>query len=121
MTQPIPPQFPSANPQQPPQMQPVQQPRNTSATSPFAIASLSCAILGIFTGLFCTPLIFLLSIVAIILGHIARAEIRKNPSIQGAGLALAGLITGYIGLALSILLVVFMIGMMAIGMMEHNQ
>jgi type IV pilus assembly protein PilA len=40
------------------------------------------------------------AIVAIVLGHIARGEIKRDPRRwQGAGMALGGLILGYIGLA----------------------
>ncbi|HYL50926.1 MAG TPA: DUF4190 domain-containing protein [Acidimicrobiia bacterium] len=42
---------------------------------------------------------FLSSIVAVVTGHIARRQIRRTGE-QGAGFALAGLILGYIGLAL---------------------
>ncbi len=42
------------------------------------------------------------SIVAIITGHIARGQIKRSGE-QGAGLALAGVILGYIGLALTVL------------------
>lgn len=44
-------------------------------------------------------------IVGIVLGHIARGQLRQSNE-QGAGLALAGLITGYAGLALGVLIVV---------------
>ncbi len=42
------------------------------------------------------------SIVAIVTGHIARRQIKRSGE-QGAGLALAGLILGYIGLVLAVL------------------
>jgi hypothetical protein len=32
----------------------------------------------------------------IIFGHIARAQIKKDPSLEGTGLALSGLIIGYL-------------------------
>jgi type IV pilus assembly protein PilA len=60
-------------------------------TSGMAIASL---ILGIF-------LFFPLSIPAIVLGHIALSQIKKSAGrIGGGGLATAGLVLGYLGIAL---------------------
>lgn len=52
-------------------------------------------------------------IVGVVLGHIARGQLRQSNE-QGAGLALAGLITGYVGLALAalgfvLLIVVFVV------------
>jgi type IV pilus assembly protein PilA len=62
-----------------------------SATSGKAIASL---ILGFF--FFLIPS----AIAAIILGHISRSEIRKSQGrLKGDGIALAGLIMGYMGIA----------------------
>ncbi len=73
-----------------------------------AIASLVCGILGF---MLCLP-----SIGAVVCGHIARVQIRKDPAQGGEGMALAGLITGYIVLAGSliyILVVVLAIGTFA--------
>jgi type IV pilus assembly protein PilA len=61
------------------------------ATSGKAIASLIC---GIF--FFILPA----SIAAVVLGHLSLSEIKKSAGrIQGQGLAIAGLVLGYIGLA----------------------
>jgi len=54
-----------------------------------AIASLILAILSLLLG-------HLISIPAIILGHISRGRIRKHAYLNGEGLAIAGLIIGYI-------------------------
>lgn len=66
-------------------------------TSGLAIASLVCGLAGLFCGL--------LSIAAIICGHMSRSEIKKNPSLQGGGLALSGLILGYVWLPIYISIV----------------
>lgn len=43
-------------------------------------------------------------LVAVITGHLAKSEInRSNGSITGSGLAIAGLVLGYLNLALSLL------------------
>jgi hypothetical protein len=70
-----------------------------------AIASLVCGIIGF---ILCFP-----SIGAVVCGHIARAQIRQDPAQGGEGLALAGLITGYIVLAGT--LICILVFVLAIG------
>jgi uncharacterized protein DUF4190/uncharacterized protein DUF1707 len=67
-------------------------------TSQLAIASLLC-------GIFQFPFWLVSGIPAIVLGHMARREIRRTGQ-QGAGLAMTGLVLGYIGLLLAILTVI---------------
>jgi len=62
-------------------------------TSGLAIVSLVLSVVGPIT---CVP--------AIICGHLALRRIRKEPILRGRGLALAGLIIGYIVLGLAIVL-----------------
>lgn len=65
-------------------------------TSGLAIASLILSCCTIFLGPFgCIP--------GIICGHIARSGCRKDPNVGGEGLALAGLIIGYVLLAFFVL------------------
>ena len=60
-------------------------------TSGKAIASLVC---GVF--FFILPA----SIAAVVLGHLSLSEIKKSAGrVQGQGLAIAGLVLGYMGLA----------------------
>ena len=68
-------------------------------TSGTAIASL---IFGIITWV---GLPFIGALVAVICGHVARGEIRRMPpgTIDGDGLAIAGMILGYAQLALFLL------------------
>ncbi len=69
-----------------------QQPR----TNGLAVASMVCGIVGI-----CTCV---LSILAVIFGHVALSQIKKSGGVQkGRGMAIAGLATGYSGLALVVL------------------
>ena len=74
-------------------------------TSSLAIVSL---IFGILAYVF---LPFLGALIAVICGHSARSEIRRAPpgTIDGDGLALAGLILGWIQLAFTALAIVFAI------------
>lgn len=77
-------------------------PRQTSA---LAITSLVSGLLG-WTFL---PLVG--SLVAIVTGHMARAEIRRsNGQVDGDGLAVAGLVLGWLVVAISVLtILVFVI------------
>jgi len=53
---------------------------------------------------------FIGGIVAVVLGHIAQNEIRKsNGAIGGSGMALAGLILGYVQIVFMILLIAIII------------
>jgi Domain of unknown function (DUF4190) len=58
-----------------------------SRTSGLAIASLVCSLLSPVTCIGWLP--------GIICGHLAKARIRRDPSLEGNGLATAGLIIGY--------------------------
>ena len=70
-------------------------------TNNLAIVSLVSGILG------WTLLPWIGSLVAIVTGHMARAEIRRNAETQeGDGMAIAGLIMGWGMVALSVLAVV---------------
>ena len=99
MTNPPPPQPPIPAPQPAPQYTPPQ-------TSGLAIASLVCSIVGV-------------SLVAVILGHIALGKIRRsNGAVDGKGLALAGTIVGYVGIFLFIVLVIvpfLLVGGLVVG------
>jgi type IV pilus assembly protein PilA len=100
----------SAAPPQPAQIPPAQMPPATLPQSPAAWSATSdqpqtsgkaiaSLILGIANGLFMF-LFFPLAILAIVFGHISRAEIRKSAGhLKGSGMALAGLILGYASLS----------------------
>lgn len=82
-------------------------PSATPPTSGFAVASL---VLGIIS-LVMMPIIA--SFPAIFFGHIARSDIRRSEgNLSGDGMALAGLITGYLGLAFWVLMFGVMAAMM---------
>lgn len=68
-----------------------------TATNPLAGISLAFGLGQIFFPFFA-------SIVAIVCGHVARSQIRKTGE-QGDGLALAGMVLGYIGVAIPLLIV----------------
>lgn len=74
-----------------------------SQTSGKAIASL---ILGVGNGLFLF-LFFPLGVLAVVFGHISRSEIAKSGGrLKGAGMALTGLILGYMSVTAPVILIV---------------
>jgi hypothetical protein len=84
--------LPGAGPPQPPaQVAP-------AGNNALAIASLVCGVAQVM-------LWPLATIPAVVLGHVARHQIRRTRE-QGAGLALAGLILGWIGVGFALLAVV---------------
>ena len=92
------PQLPPVSP--PPSPAPHPAPRQTSA---LAITSLVSGILG------WTLLPFLGSIAAVICGHMARAEIRRDPNLDGDGMAVAGLVLGWVSIAFGVLAILLVI------------
>lgn len=72
-------------------------------TSPLAVTSL---IFGVLAYVF---LPFVGALVAVICGHAARSEIRRAPpgTLDGDGIALAGLILGWIQIGIAVLVIVF--------------
>ena len=92
--------------QQPPTYPPQQQPPGSYAvarpTNTLAIVSLALGIAGY------VVLPFLAGIAAIVTGHMARGQIKQTGE-AGNGFALAGLILGYVNVALSVLTVVVIV------------
>jgi hypothetical protein len=80
-------------------------------TNQLAIVSLAAAIASF------VIMPFIGALVAIVTGHVARSQIRKTGE-DGGGLALAGLVIGYVHLALFALLIigilVFALGLMGL-------
>lgn len=81
------------------------------STSPLAVVSL---VFGIATWML-LPVVG--AIVAIVCGHLARAEIRRTPAVwEGEGLARAGLILGYLQLALMVFAALLVWGVLFLSM-----
>ena len=72
-------------------------------TSGYAIASL---ILGI-AGFFVFPIVP--SILAVVFGPTARDQVRREPTLGGAGLATAGIVLGWVGIALVAIVLLFVL------------
>jgi Domain of unknown function (DUF4190) len=81
-------------------------------TNQLAIAALVCG---------CAQLFFsvLTGIPAVILGHIARRQIRETGE-NGDGMALAGLILGYVGIGLSVIFAVILILFIIAAVHDNN-
>lgn len=76
----------------------------TPRTSRLAIWSLVCGILGLLVSLACLGPLF--AIPAVICGHMGYSRIGRAPEeLSGQGMALGGLITGYITIAASVVLI----------------
>lgn len=73
-------------------------PAVTTPTSGLAIGALVCGIAELFTLGFA-------SVPAVILGHLARAQIKRTGE-RGDGLAIAGLVLGYLGIGIWTLIII---------------
>lgn len=89
--------------------------RPVNTTSSLAIVSLVFAVLA-----WCVlPVIG--AVVAIICGHLARGEIRRSPvdrPLDGDGMAVAGLVLGYVQLALT-LIAILLFAVVIFGVFGH--
>jgi hypothetical protein len=91
--------------------------RPGTSTSSLAVVSLVFGILA-----WCV-LPFVGAIVAIICGHLARSEIRRSPPdarTEGDGMAVAGLVLGYVQLLLGVLLMFVVIAALTFGFAFSN-
>jgi hypothetical protein len=94
----------------PPRVPPVP-PATSPPTSGLAVASLLLGIGGL------TILPLLGSIAAIILGYMARSEIRRSPGrVGGEGVATAGIVLGWISVGVSVLIILFVGGLGLCGL-----
>lgn len=86
--------------------------RPGAGTSSLAVVSLVFGILA-----WCV-LPFVGAVVAVICGHLARSEIRRSPPdarTEGDGMAVAGLVLGYVQLALCVLVMFLLIAVLVFG------
>ena len=87
-----------------------------SRTSSLAVVSL---VFGILT--WCV-LPFIGALVAIVCGHLARSEIRRAPAgtvTEGDGMAVAGLVLGYVHLLFAALVLMLVFGALFLGLSTH--
>lgn len=82
-------------------------------TEPLALWAFILSLVGL---LCCGPVV---SVGGIICGHLALSRFNQQPQLQGRGLAMAGLIIGYLGAVCWLIYIIFMGGLAAIqGMAE---
>ncbi|MBN1289037.1 MAG: DUF4190 domain-containing protein [Actinobacteria bacterium] len=90
-------------------------PMARTETEPMAIASLVLSIGG---WMFCP---FLFSILGVIFGYMARTKIRESGGrLQGDGIALAGIIIGWIGVGIVVAVVILFMILLAVGAFETS-
>ncbi|WP_353807352.1 DUF4190 domain-containing protein [Agromyces sp. SYSU T00194] len=105
MTDPNTPQQPDYSAAPAPSGQYAAAPSSTPKTNVLAIVSLVSA--------------FFISLVAIITGHIALSQIKKTGE-QGRGLAIAGLVIGYVGLVIGLIVLLFWVVIFGIAASSGN-
>lgn len=66
-------------------------------TEQLAVLSLIFSILGLFG--FCCGFFMMAGVAGIVCGHIALSRIKSNPNLEGHGLAMAGVVIGYLAVA----------------------
>ena len=69
----------------------------TRKTEQLAVLSLIFSILGLFG--FCCGFFLMGGVAGIVCGHIALSKIKKDPNLEGHGLAMAGMVIGYLAVA----------------------
>jgi hypothetical protein len=94
---------------------------DVTATIPATAKISNLAIISLVTGILAIPMMFCyglglaLGLVAIITGHIARGQLKRNPAEGGTGFALAGVICGYCSVALTVLGIIAICVLIALG------
>jgi hypothetical protein len=84
---------------------------SSQRTSGLAVASLILGIISLLGGAVCGA-----PIAAIVCGHLALGQIKRSAGhLGGRGLAVAGLITGYLALIAGIALLAFFLGIVGLG------
>ena len=104
----------------PPPLPPLSQMGSSQPTSGLAVTSLVLGICSLPFS-FCYGFGLVVGIAAVICGHIARKQLRYQTGTGGDGLALGGLITGYIGIVLGLLMLTFFIVMIGSAIAESNK
>ena len=87
-------------------------------TEPLAIMALVFGGIGIFG--FCCGLFLMAAVAGVVCGHLALAKIKANPELEGHGLALSGLIIGYIAIGGWLIWVVFFGGLAALSALSNS-
>jgi uncharacterized protein DUF4190/uncharacterized protein DUF4339 len=89
-------------------------PTTAGKTEPLAIWSLVLSLVG----LFCCG--FVVGIGGVVCGHLALSKLQRAPQLQGRGLAIAGLIIGYLAIVFWLIYVVFFGGLSFLRELSHQ-
>lgn len=98
---------------------PPSQPQTSRGTSAYAITTFVLAL-----GSIVTMLCFLIvpQLLGVIFGHMALAELKKNPQMDGKGLAIAGLIINWLLVVFVLFVIAAIIALVVMyGKMDLNQ
>jgi len=87
-------------------------------TEPLAIMALVFGGIGIFG--FCCGLFLMAAVAGVVCGHLALSKIKANPELEGHGLALSGLIIGYVAIGGWLIWVVFFGGLAALSALSQS-
>lgn len=104
-TSPLPPALPT-------NQAPPSQPQTSRGTSTYAITTFVLALGSIVTGLFC---LLIPQLLGVIFGHMALAELKKNPQMDGKGLAIAGLIINWLLVVFVLFVIAAIIALVVMG------
>lgn len=75
-----------------------------------SIAAMVLGIVAFVPGFIITPFNVILSILAVVFGMIGKKEIAESGGVQGGrGMAVAGIVLGWVGIAFAIIAVIFII------------
>lgn len=87
-------------------------------TEPLAIMALVFGGIGIFG--FCCGLFLMSAVAGVVCGHLALSKIKANPELEGHGLALSGMIIGYVAIAGWLIWVLFFGGLAALSALSQS-
>ncbi|MDP3073929.1 MAG: DUF4190 domain-containing protein, partial [Opitutaceae bacterium] len=104
-----------ATPPSLPNVLPPEQPAAPPRTSGLAITSLVLGILSLLGG----ALLLAPPVLAVVFGHISAANCKKDRSLSGAGLGIAGLVMGYVAFAVQFGLYVSPVGFLSTKVPEE--
>jgi hypothetical protein len=86
-------------------------------TEPLAIMSI------VFSGIaicgFCCGLFLVAAVAGVVCGHLALSKIKANPELEGHGLAVAGMILGYVAIGLVLIRILFFGGLATLSGITH--
>lgn len=90
-------------------------PSAVGKTEPLAVLSLILSALGMCG--FCCGLFLMAAVAGVVCGHLALSKIKNTPGLQGHGLALSGVIVGYLAIAGWFMWLLFFGGLAAVSSM----